>query len=76
MHVFFISYNSSSIKSSHLKLFQSSSSLLIILVRLIIHDIVEAKLVDAFGGGHDAQPVAKLLLLQVLFGAEKECILE
>ena len=42
------------------------SSLLIILVRVVIHHVEESKLVHAFGSRHHAQPVPQLLLLEEL----------
>jgi hypothetical protein len=43
--------------------------LLVILVGLIVDNVEEAELVDALGGGNDAEPVTKLLLLEELLGA-------
>ena len=43
--------------------------LLVILVGLVIDNVEEAELVDALGGGNDAEPVTELLLLEELLGA-------
>jgi hypothetical protein len=43
--------------------------LLIILIRLVVDNVEEAELVDALGGGNDAEPVTELLLLEELLGA-------
>jgi hypothetical protein len=43
--------------------------LLVILVGLIVDNVEEAELVDALGGGNDAEPVTELLLLEELLGA-------
>ena len=40
--------------------------LLVILVRLIVDDVEEAKLIYALGGGNDTEPVTELLLLEEL----------
>ena len=42
--------------------------LLLILLALLVDDVVEAELVDALGGGDNAQPGTELLLLEVLLG--------
>jgi uncharacterized integral membrane protein len=44
-------------------------NLLVILVGLIVDNVEEAELVDALGGGNDAEPVTELLLLEELLGA-------
>lgn len=49
--------------------------LLVVLVSLVVDDVVELELVDTAGGGHDAQPVAKLLLLEELLGPVFTCAL-
>ena len=43
--------------------------LLVILIRLVVNNVEEAELVDALGGGNDAEPVTELLLLEELLGA-------
>jgi hypothetical protein len=43
--------------------------LLVIILGLVVDDVEEAKLVDALGGGDDAEPVTELLLLEELLGA-------
>ena len=43
--------------------------LLVILIRLVVDNVEEAELVDALGGGNDAEPVTELLLLEELLGA-------
>ena len=45
--------------------------LLVILIRLVVNNVEEAELVDALGGGNDAEPVTELLLLEELLGAVK-----
>jgi hypothetical protein len=40
--------------------------LLLILLSIVVDDVVEAKLVDALGGGDNAQPVTELLFLKEL----------
>ena len=42
--------------------------LLIIIIRLIIHNVEEAKFIDALRGADDAQPVAELLFFEEFFG--------
>lgn len=42
--------------------------LVLILVRLVVDNVEEAEFVHALGGGNDAEPVAKLLLLEELLG--------
>jgi hypothetical protein len=42
--------------------------LLVILIRLVVNNVEEAELVDALGGGNDAEPVTELLLLEELLG--------
>ena len=46
---------------------QATLFLILVLVRLVVHYVEEPQLVDALAGAHDAQPVAQLLLLEVLF---------
>jgi hypothetical protein len=43
--------------------------LLVVLIRLVVNNVEEAELVDALGGGNDAEPVTELLLLEELLGA-------
>jgi hypothetical protein len=43
--------------------------LLVIILGLVVDDVEEAELVDALGGGDDAEPVTELLLLEKLLGA-------
>jgi hypothetical protein len=43
--------------------------LLVIILGLVVDDVEEAELVDALGGGDDAEPVTELLLLEELLGA-------
>lgn len=45
--------------------------LLVVLIGLVVDDVEEAELVDALGGGNDAEPVTELLLLEELLGAVK-----
>ena len=40
--------------------------LLVVLVSLVVDDVEEAELVNTLGGGNDAEPVTKLLLLEEL----------
>jgi hypothetical protein len=47
----------------------SCNRLVIILIRFVVHDVVEAKLVDTLCGRNDTQPIPELLLLEVLLGA-------
>jgi len=42
--------------------------LLVVLIGLVVDDVEEAELVDALGGGNDAEPVTELLLLEELLG--------
>lgn len=37
-----------------------------------MHNIVEAKLIDALGGRHDAEPITELLLLEILLRAAQQ----
>lgn len=46
----------------------SKLHLLLVLVGFVVDDVVELELVDALGGGDDAEPVTKLLLLEELLG--------
>lgn len=48
---------------------QITQPLLVVLVSLVVDDVEEAELVDALRRRDDAEPVAKLLLLQVLLRA-------
>jgi hypothetical protein len=48
---------------------EALSSLVIILISFVIHDIVESQFVNALGSCHNAQPVSELLFLEVLLGA-------
>jgi hypothetical protein len=43
-----------------------TTRLLVIILSLVVNDVEEAELVDALGGGHDAEPVTQLLLLEEL----------
>lgn len=43
--------------------------LLIVILSLVVDDVEEAELVDTLGGGHDTEPVTKLLLLEELLCA-------
>lgn len=43
--------------------------LLLVLVLSIVDDVEELELVDTLGGGHDAEPVTELVLLEELLGA-------
>jgi hypothetical protein len=43
--------------------------LLVIILGLVVDHVEEAELVDALGGGNDAEPVTELLLLEELLGA-------
>lgn len=54
--------------SIHIMPVPRTSDLVLILIRLIVDDVEEAELVHALGGGHDAEPVAELLLLEELLG--------
>ena len=45
-----------------------SSALLLIIARLVSHNIEEPKLINALAGADDPQPIAQLLLLEVLLG--------
>ena len=45
--------------------------LLVILVNVVADNVEEAELVNALGGGNDAEPVTELLLLEELLGAVK-----
>lgn len=42
--------------------------LLVVLVSLVVDNVEELELVDALGGGDDAEPVTELLLLEELLG--------
>lgn len=42
--------------------------LILILIGLVVDDVEELELVDALGGGDDAEPVTELLLLEELLG--------
>jgi hypothetical protein len=46
-----------------------ATRLLVIVLSLVVDDVEEAELVDALGGGNDAEPVTELLLLEELLGA-------
>lgn len=43
--------------------------LLVVLLLSIVDDVEELELVDTLGGGHDAEPVTELVLLEELLGA-------
>lgn len=43
--------------------------LVVLLVLSIVDDVEELELVDTLGGGHDAEPVTELVLLEELLGA-------
>ena len=45
-----------------------SGRLLVVLVSLVVDDVEELELVDTSRGGHDAEPVSELLLLEELLG--------
>jgi hypothetical protein len=49
--------------------------LLVILIRLVVNNVEEAELVDALGGGHDAEPVTELLLLEELLCASSSSVI-
>jgi len=55
----------------HVRIF--ATRLLVVLIGLVVDDVEEAELVDALGGGDDAQPVTQLLLLEELLGAIAHC---
>lgn len=42
--------------------------LLVVLLGVVVDDVVELELVNTLGGGDDAEPVTKLLLLEELLG--------
>lgn len=42
--------------------------LLVVLVISVVNDVEELELVNTLGGGNDAKPVTKLLLLEELLG--------
>jgi hypothetical protein len=42
--------------------------LLVVLLGLVVNDVVELELINTLGGGDDAEPVAKLHLLEELLG--------
>jgi hypothetical protein len=44
------------------------TNLVLLLLSLVVDDVVEAKLVNTLGGGHNTQPVTELLLLEELLG--------
>ena len=46
-----------------------ATRLLVIVLSLVVDDVEEAELVDALGGGNNAEPVTELLLLEELLGA-------
>jgi hypothetical protein len=46
----------------------TGSDLLVILIGVIVDDVEELELVHTAGGGDDAEPVTKLLLLEELLG--------
>jgi hypothetical protein len=48
--------------------------LVLLVIRFIVDNIVEAKLVDSLRGGHHPQPVTELLLLEELLGAIQRII--
>jgi len=52
----------------HLQRAHVSTSLLVILVRVVINDVEESQLIHALGGGDHAQPVPQLLLLEEFLG--------
>jgi len=43
-------------------------SLLLIIIVAVVHDVEESKLITALRLGHYPQPIAQLLLLEVLLG--------
>jgi hypothetical protein len=43
--------------------------LLVVLLSVVVDDVEEAELIDALGGGNDAEPVTELLLLEELLCA-------
>lgn len=43
--------------------------LFVILISLVVDNVEEAELVNALGGGDNAEPVTELLLLEELLGA-------
>lgn len=45
-----------------------SLSLFVIIIVAVVHNIEESKLITALGLGHYPQPIAQLLLLEVLLG--------
>ena len=49
---------------------QVATRLLIVILSLVVNDVEELELVDAFGRGHNAQPVAELHLLEELLSPE------
>ena len=51
-----------------------AQNLLIIIIGLVINDVEEAEFVDAWAGGHDAQPIAELLFLEELFRPVAACV--
>jgi hypothetical protein len=53
---------------------QEMTNLVLILISLLVDDVVEAELVDALGGGNDAEPVTELLLLEELLGPVELCV--
>jgi hypothetical protein len=50
-----------------------ANRLLVIILSLVVDDVEEAELVDALGGGNDAEPVTELLLLEELLCAVCNC---
>lgn len=47
---------------------ESCIRLLVIVLLSVVHDVEEAELVNALGGGDDTEPVTELLLLEELLG--------
>jgi hypothetical protein len=57
----------------HASIILYATRLLVVILSLVVDDVEEAELVNTLGGGNDAEPVTKLLLLEELLGAKSNC---
>ena len=51
-----------------------SSSLFVIVIRIIIDHIEESELVDPWAGGHNPKPIPQLLFLEELLGPAADIV--